>query len=189
THFFNFAVGIGDDPVPAKQARRHLADIADANRVGEHEALAFGLRLVVEEARGNGDLDAIGNGFHGLDCGHSGGPLQVSWLCARRLARRMKSATASCSARVPGSMSADSMKAASHSPESALRRVLRRCPKASRTTRANIVRSTIPMLAGLRGTSRTTAESTLGGGLNAPGATLNRPVTSQLACNITLSRP
>ncbi len=40
-----------------------------------------------------------------------------------------------------------------------------------------------------RGTSRITAESTFGGGRNAPGPTVNSEVTSQNACSITLSRP
>ncbi len=39
------------------------------------------------------------------------------------------------------------------------------------------------------GTSRTTAESTFGAGLNAPGGTMNSGVTAQYACSITLSRP
>ncbi|KAG0752719.1 hypothetical protein G6F46_015278 [Rhizopus delemar] len=45
------------------------------------------------------------------------------------------------------------------------------------------------MLAGSRGTSRTTAESTFGGGRKAPGGTTNSEVTWQYACSITLRRP
>ena len=47
----------------------------------------------------------------------------------------------------------------------------------------------MPIVAGARGTSRTTAESTFGGGRNAPGGTLNSGVTVQYACSITLRRP
>ena len=47
----------------------------------------------------------------------------------------------------------------------------------------------MPTVAGSRGTSRTTAESTLGGGRNAPGGTTNSEVTWHQACSITLRRP
>ena len=62
-------------------------------------------------------------------------------------------------------------------PFSALRSVLRRWPKAARTTSAKRRRSMMPTVSGSRGTSRTTAESTFGGGRNAPGGTTNSEVT------------
>ena len=62
---------------------------------------------------------------------------------------------------------------------SALRSVLRRWPKASRTTRSNSTRSAMPIWSAGLGTSRTTDESTFGGGRNAPGGTSNSDVTVQ----------
>ena len=34
-HLLDVAVGVGDDPVPRDQLRRHVAGVADGDRVGE----------------------------------------------------------------------------------------------------------------------------------------------------------
>ena len=47
----DLAVVVGDQPVPADQARRHLAAVVDVDGVGEHEAACFGRRIV---RRGSG---------------------------------------------------------------------------------------------------------------------------------------
>jgi hypothetical protein len=67
--------------------------------------------------------------------------------------------------------------AASHSLDKALRKVLRRWPKASRTIAAKRAGARTATLSAGSGTSRTTAESTFGGGRNAPGGTTNSEVT------------
>ena len=72
---------------------------------------------------------------------------------------------------------------------SALRRVLRRCENAAATTRANSSRSAIAGARSRSGTSRATAESTLGAGRNAPGGTVKSRSIEKTACSITVSRP
>src|SRR5690606_13553249 len=97
----------------------------------------------------------------------------------KRFARWTKSRTRSCSARAPGSTPAAAIASAPASAASALRRVLRRWPKAARTTAAKRAGSSIPASPAGRGRSRTTAESTLGAGRKAPGGTVNSGVTVQ----------
>src|SRR5690606_11525506 len=185
---FHVAVAVGDHPVPIKQLRGATAEVADANRVGEDIAIVFGRGFLGKEARRDLDLQGV-----------VGGVVHQTSVSARReyldyaagaaLARRTKSATSNCSARSDGSMPAATISELSHCVCSELRRVLRRCPKAARTIAAKRAGSSMPMVAGSRGTRRTTAESTFGGGLNAPGPTANSAVTWHQACSITLSRP
>src|SRR3546814_344052 len=145
---------IGDHPVPGEQLRRQAAEVADADRVGEHVAVVVGLRLFVEEPGRDLDFEGVVRCFvHGdsvkacgecMDyaCGRDDRfrgkqlpmPCQLLASSAPTFARRTKSATSSCSARACGSTPAARMASSSQTLRSALRRVLRRWPKAARTT-------------------------------------------------------
>jgi len=117
-------------------------------------------------------------------------PLPQGGRQARRvLARRMNPATPSCSARARGSIPAAANCAGVHTPFRALRRVLRRWPKAARTRCANRAGSLMPTTPAGFGRRCTSAESTLGGGWNASGPMSNSALTSHQACSITPSRP
>src|SRR5690606_32738049 len=171
-----------------EQLRGALAQIADPDGVGEDVAVFFGRGFLGEEARRDLDLQGV------VGCFVHAASVSVrrenrGYGAGTAFASRMKSATSSCSARCEGSMPAAMISSALHSGCSALRRVLRRCPKAERTIAAKRAGSSMPISAGSRGTSRTTAESTFGGGLNAPGPTVNSAVTRHHACSITLRRP
>ncbi|MNV90201.1 hypothetical protein D3C71_1845630 [compost metagenome] len=81
------------------------------------------------------------------------------------------------------------MAALSSRPFMVLRRVLRRWLNASRTTRSSSRWSLAGNGSTSCGTRRTIAESTFGGGLKAPGPTLNRCSTRQLYCTMIDKRP
>src|SRR3546814_8434838 len=149
----DIAVGICDHPVPGEQLRRQAVEVADADRVGEHVAVVVGLRLFVEEPGRDLDFEGVVRCFvHGdsvkacgecMDyaCGRDDRfrgkqlpmPCQLLASSALTFARRTKSATSSCSARARGSTPAARMASSSQTLRSALRRVLRRWPKAART--------------------------------------------------------
>src|SRR3546814_5730187 len=73
---------IGDHPVPGEQLRRQAAEVADADRVGEHVAVVVGLRLFVEEPGRNLDFEGVVRCFvHGDSvkaCGEC-----MDYACAR----------------------------------------------------------------------------------------------------------
>src|SRR3546814_8059648 len=60
----DIAVGIGDHPVPGEQLRRQAAEVADADRVGEHVAVVVGLRLFVEEPGRDLDFEGVRSEEH-----------------------------------------------------------------------------------------------------------------------------
>ena len=85
-------------------------------------------------------------------------------------------------------MPSSAKSAAVKKAESELRKVLRRCMKAAETTRASIFSSCAVWGRGRNGINRTTAESTLGAGLNAIGGTsINNSLLNRY-CAITDKR-
>ena len=59
THFLDFIVGVGDDPVPRHQLRGVFACVADRHRVREHEVLLLGFRMGLEVLRTNADREFV----------------------------------------------------------------------------------------------------------------------------------
>ena len=49
--FLNFAVGIGNQPMPLKQLSRYFAGVGDRDGVGEHITILIGGRLRFDEMR------------------------------------------------------------------------------------------------------------------------------------------
>jgi hypothetical protein len=93
------------------------------------------------------------------------------------------------SPRMLGSMLIRRKAASSQSEDSALRKVLRRCPNAAATPCANTAGSLMEGFAAPSGTSLATAESILGAGRKAPGGTTKSRLIANFTCSITVSLP
>src|SRR5258706_11696120 len=65
-HFLHLIVGVGDQPVPADHLCAYLADIFDADGIGEYILVVFLIRLIGQKKRLRSDFDVVFLGFaHG----------------------------------------------------------------------------------------------------------------------------
>lgn len=59
THFLDFVIRVGNDPVTPQQFDRFTGAILDMDRIREHEPGLLGYRLLLDVGRFDGDADFL----------------------------------------------------------------------------------------------------------------------------------